>query len=86
MKILKFYTKQCGQCRLQSKILEGLEGIEIEPIDCTENEELVEKYGIVSLPVLIILDDNDNIIKRFDGITQLDNIKKTIEEYERSSN
>lgn len=77
MKILKFYTQSCSQCKQQSKILESLD-LEIAEIDCDENEKLVSKYSIRSVPTLVILDSENNVVKKFIGLTTIDKIKEIL--------
>ena len=66
-KILKFYSPTCGPCKIMSKVLSTLEGVEIKDIDITrdENEELVEQYKIRSIPTITILDENNEVVKSF---------------------
>lgn len=78
MKILKFYTTYCSQCKQQTKLLEGFTDAEVVSLDCDENEDLVDKYEVRGLPTLILIDDNDEIISRFVGITKPAVIKNAI--------
>ena len=80
MKILKFYTTYCSQCKQQDRLLKDFTDVEIVPVDCDENEDLVDLYNIRSLPTLILI-DNNKVISRHIGITQIDVIKKAINDY-----
>lgn len=73
MKLLKFYADWCAPCKHQSKLLEGFP-LEVKSINVDEQEEMVNKYHVKSLPTLILLDDSDNEISRFVGLTQPDKI------------
>lgn len=65
MKILKFFTQCCGQCKIQTKILETLTDVDIIPVDCENNRELATKYQVRGLPTLVVLNDKDEVIARF---------------------
>lgn len=78
MKLLKFFTTYCGQCKQQTKLLEGLTGVEVVPVDCDENEDLVDKYEVRGLPTLVLVDDNEEIITKFTGITKPEVIKEAL--------
>lgn len=79
MKLLKFYTKNCCQCKVQNKILEAVKDeIEIIPVDCNESEDLVEKYNIKSLPTLVLIRDNGEVIAKYTGVTNPEVLTETI--------
>jgi thioredoxin 1 len=42
-------------------------GVTYEDINALENDELREKYEIQSVPVLILLDENDNVVDKVNG-------------------
>lgn len=80
MKILKFFSRTCGPCKQMSKTLEQVHGVEIKDLDIEneENIELIHKYNIRSVPTIIILDNNNRIIREFKGIVALDEIQSAI--------
>ena len=87
MKVLKFYSDTCGPCKQQGKILNNL-NLEVEAIDATDdnNEILVEHYNIMNMPTLVFLDDEDNVIGRFNGLTTQDKIEAFIKEHGKTDN
>lgn len=86
MRLLKFYASWCGPCKQQGKILEGFKTLPIEAIDVDDddNTDIVDKYGIRGLPTILLLDDKDEIIKRFGGLTSLEEINEAIKNYEQN--
>ena len=76
-KVLKFFSPTCGPCKVMSKLLDTLEGVEVKSIDITEedNQELLDDWNVRTIPTIVVLDDNDKFIKKFSGIVTIDKIK-----------
>lgn len=68
MKLLKFSASWCQPCKQLSKTLEGMElPFPVSEIDVDENREAAMEYGIRNVPTMILVDENDNQIKRIGG-------------------
>jgi thioredoxin 1 len=68
MRLLKFEASWCGPCKNLTKTMEGIEfPFPVEVIDIDKNSEAAMEYGIRGVPHLILMDDNNNIIKRIGG-------------------
>ena len=78
MKFYKFYANWCGPCRVLTTILNKAQ-IEYEPINVDNNEELVNKYNIKTIPVFMAIKDNGTEIDRFVGVKSADAIKQWID-------
>lgn len=79
MKLLKFFTKCCGQCKQQTRLLNDFTDIEVVPVDCDQNKDLVDKYDVKGLPTLVIVDDDENMVTKFTGLVKPEAIKKALE-------
>lgn len=77
MKLLKFFSPTCGPCKVLDKNLQEA-GIQYENIDITDenNEELITKYNITSVPTLLGIDDNGNSVLRNRGILSVNDLIK----------
>jgi thioredoxin-like negative regulator of GroEL len=49
-------------------------------VDIDESPEIKQKYAIEDVPTIIVLDDADNVVEKFQGATALDRLLKSIEE------
>lgn len=78
MKFYKFYADWCGPCRVLTTILNKAQ-IEYEPINVDNNEELVKKYDIRTIPVFMAINDDNIEIDRFVGVKSVDAIKQWID-------
>lgn len=79
MKVLKFYADWCAPCKALGKNLEKANlPIPIIEIDVEDNEDLVREYGIRSVPVTILLDDNGNAIRIWVGVFDVNELKEEI--------
>ena len=78
-RILKFYSTTCGPCKVMSKNMEGIEGIEEYDIYDDKNLDIVSKYKIRSVPTIIITDEDGELIKKFNGIVPIEDIKSALE-------
>ena len=80
MKLLKFTASWCPSCKQLSKVLEDFNDVPVEEIDVEDRFELADKYGIKNLPTMILLDKDNNEIRRFVGLTTLDKIREFVNE------
>ena len=81
MKLLKFSLPTCRPCIALSKQMEDydLSNYEVQEINLHENDEtraLGDKYGIKSVPSIVVADDERNEIKRIRNIVQLKDFLK----------
>jgi thioredoxin 1 len=81
VKILRFTANWCAPCKQLAKTLNDFFKIPIEIIDVDNNAEYVEKYSIKSVPVLLFLDKDGNVLDRLNGAVPLNKIEETISKH-----
>lgn len=82
--LVDFWAPWCGPCRIVSPIVEELakeyEGkVKIGKMNVDENSQTAAKYGIMSIPSLLIF-KNGQPVKSMVGAQGKENFKKGIEE------
>ena len=80
MNILKFFGSWCNPCKTLNKSFKDA-GIEYTSIDVDDNEELVDKYNVTSVPTVIVLDENGEEIGRFVGARSKDQLINELQQY-----
>ena len=77
MKILKIYSKTCGPCKVLENNLQ-LAGIPHESVDVqsAQGEDIVDKYEVKTVPTLILVDDEGNVLKKHSGLLNVQELKE----------
>ena len=83
MKILKFYSPCCGQCKVVAKELKDHPiDAPVEDIDVMENPEVADKYNVKGHPTILLLNDKEEVVETWRGIVKSEVINSVIKEYE----
>ena len=61
--LVDFFAEWCGPCKMMGEVLEQLEGISILKVNTDEFPEIAQKYGIMSIPTLILFENGEEIRK-----------------------
>ena len=82
--LLKFTAPWCKACKAMSALLEAtpLKDCELKEIDVddSENQDLATKYGIRSLPTMVLLKDGEEV-ERFIGATPVNKLQESINNF-----
>ena len=81
--LVDFWATWCGPCRMQAPILEQLDGelegrVKICKVDIDEQPELASRFGIMSIPTLLAIEDGEVLEMRV-GVQSLEQLKRMVE-------
>ena len=80
--IVDFYADWCGPCKMLAPVLEEIASetdIKIIKVNVDEHDTLAREYGVLSIPTILFLKDNELITKNI-GFMSKDKILDTIKE------
>lgn len=76
--LVDFYANWCGPCRMLAPQLEEIsKEIDIIKVDIDKNQELARKYGVMSIPCIIIFDKGVEV-KRQVGFQSANKLREFI--------
>lgn len=88
--LLIFSANWCGHCQTLKADLKKdpslVDGYEWGYIDADQEKELAKRYSVKSLPTLIVLDKDNNEVKRQVGYKGPENLKKWLNDTKTSRN
>jgi len=76
--LVDFYATWCGPCKMLSPVLEKITSdIKVVKVDVDKYQDLAREYGVMSIPCLILFEDNKEI-KRNIGFIPESKLKEFI--------
>ena len=82
MKVLDFYADWCGPCQMLKPVLEQVEKehpeVEFEAINIDDKPDFAEQYEVMSIPTLVVLNDNGEIHDTLIGVMSKAEIERAI--------
>ncbi len=80
MKVLDFYADWCNPCKSLAPILDKVieeKGLTLTKVNIEEDQEdLSLKYNVRNIPTVVVVDENDNVIKRFSGMKNENDVRE----------
>ena len=80
-KVLKFGAEWCMPCKVLNKNLENFTDCEVVKYDVDDvDEDMLSQFKIRNIPVTLLLNDNDEEVKRWVGVFNVQEISDKIKE------
>jgi len=81
--LVDFWAPWCGPCQMQGPIIEALaseigDKAVIGKMDVDDNQEAAQKYGIMSIPALLVFKDGE-MVENMVGVHQKKDLLEVIE-------
>ncbi len=83
--VIDFFANWCGPCRMMGPILENVQNelgdkVQIYKVDVDESENLARRFGIMSIPTILIYKDGE-IVKKQIGLWMQDSMVEELNQY-----
>ncbi|MCI9530954.1 MAG: thioredoxin [Lachnospiraceae bacterium] len=79
--LVDFWASWCGPCQMQGPVIEQaaeeLPQVKFGKLNVDEEGELAQKYGVMSIPMLVLFQDGQAVRKAV-GFHSLEQIKKMV--------
>ena len=80
--LIDFYADWCGPCRMMSPIIDQIaeempDKIKVGKINVDDNQELAMKYGVMSIPTIVII-ENGEVKNTLVGVRDKSEIKEML--------
>lgn len=82
MKIIDFYADWCGPCKMMDPIMKDFRDkypdFEVEKVDIDKNMNMAQEFNISSVPTFVLLNDENEIVKTYEGAMPLSKLEEFI--------
>ncbi len=87
--LVDFWAEWCGPCRTLGPVIESLAGhydgqVSIAKVDVDSNQQLAMKFGIRSIPTVMLF-DNGQVVANFVGVRPRGDYEQAIDEVLKTS-
>ena len=75
--IVDFYADWCGPCKMQSPIIDKIaeelgDSVKVGKVNSDENLELAERFGIMSIPTVVVFKNGQETFKNIGLVSKED--------------
>ncbi len=79
-RLIKFEAPWCTKCKQLDAVMENMDiPHHIERINVDDNTEAAMFFGVRSIPHMILLDENNNIVARVNGLISKQQLEEALE-------
>ncbi len=83
IEVIDFFASWCGPCRIMKPAIEEIEKqyedkLTLHKYDIDENQEIAQKYSVMSIPTVLILKEG-KVINQFVGAQSKETLTKAID-------
>jgi len=75
--LVDFYADWCGPCKMLGSVLESMEDVSIIKVNVDEHPELATKFGVMSIPTIIIFKNGVETKKQI-GFVNADTLRELL--------
>jgi thioredoxin 1 len=80
--LVDFWAEWCGPCRMAAPVLEDVAGdygdqIKVVKLNVDENQQTASRYGIMSIPTMLVLEDG-KVVDKLVGYMPKDKLVKKL--------
>ncbi len=79
--LVDFYADWCAPCKMMSPVIDEIANenmdVKVGKINCDEEMELAQEYGVMSIPTILVIKDGE-ISKKFIGLTAKEDILEAL--------